>query len=335
MANRIGKYSSFREWMIWCLGLKQTTAKTTATYLRKLEENVLHDEMKEKWTLSDIHQWLNDIDAGKCPKSDLSEIKTKLTALLEKALWAKNGRGDKECRLPDDYDTLKGGCRAFNNYLKYLVAVSDCFSFEDAKEVNPEINDISPLDSQSNYDRRLQIFRKASVSKLIQYLETPGLVDNILDCFHSIISETSQELRRAELTSFMTSTSQEYVGNLLGWRAEILNTMPVEFIGRDDCSIKHKLEARRKSPESTTFTTLFSTAVSTLRRLEESLYPLSDEAHTTSSILSALSHRLNPQGNSLSNNASPAPGFKEIYNAYVSLLNAYKEYVSNFIFLIK
>ena len=89
---------------------------------------------------------------------------------------------------------------------------------------------------------------------------------------------------------------------MLGRHAELLNSMPVEFIGGDNCNIKSKLIDRKKDSNITSFTAwghghshTTSSIVSFLRLRDAEFYPriilqrlCGDNSHTLNTVVKGL-----------------------------------------------
>lgn len=186
MANKIGKYNPFKEWLLWCGKKSKTVATTLASYLRRFEEDLLLKGSSQCLSFSEIHQLLKDIDDGKQhPQqignviNELQKIHKTLTTEIKAVI-----KGETKDQMSEvDLETLYGWQRAFNAYLRFLVDVTDCFDMSMVRSINPKIG-VGGMKAKPDkyYPKRVKLFRCGLYKLLLEKLNFK-LIDKTLDAF--------------------------------------------------------------------------------------------------------------------------------------------------------
>ncbi len=342
MANKTKKYNSFREWLIWCAKRTPNSAKTVVSYLRRIEEELLEYQLGTSDVFSQVHQILNDIDAGKRPHYEIDgavEILKCVQGLLHDARDGKrdikpkfdckslkrDNRSSDEIRKSsnvDEYELLRGAIRAFNGYLKFLTDVTACFGIENALEVNSRIRDDFRDADDSNYEKRLLLFRHGLASRFIKFFNVNDYVEAVLDGFSEIIERYSLPNNPAVATQF--SINNVASPSSCSWRSELLNHINYNIISHK--RIKRGFNVIRELPTTETTDLLINFITKVYHSIDFLYSQLNPEERIVQSPEAQLSSLIN---NAL-NNEIVMPGFDKIERIYLQCIEDLKAYMLAF-----
>lgn len=347
MANKTKKYNSFREWLIWCTKGSPNSAKTVVSYLRRIEEEFLEYHLGTPDVFSQVHQILNDIDAGKKPHNEIDgakEILKCVQGLLHDAKdGARNIKPRCDCKSlkkdsisseeiresPDiEYELLRGAIRAFNGYLKFLTDVTDCFGIEDALEINPRIRDDFRDADDPNYEKRLLIFRHGLASRFIKFFNVNDYVEAVLDSFSEIVERYSLPNNPAVATQF--SLNEVASPSRCSWRSEVLNHINYS-IAKNYSITTHRRCKRgfnviREQPVHQTTDLLINLIANTYHSIDFLYSQLDPEER----IVQSPESRLSLIVISALNNDIVMPGFDKIEKIYYQCIEDLKAYILAF-----
>lgn len=206
MANKKGKYDSFKQWLIWCNSQSPVTAKTLVSYLRKLEKTLLIQEGSFS-EFHVLHDQLNVIDTqsnsyGHETMMNVVESLAAIENFIKGELHAETNKTDT------DLDVVNGWRRAFNKYLEFLSDVTTCFNDDDAKKVNDNLRFNPNRRLDEYYEKRLKIFKSGFPYDLLKLPEATNLVEGMLDKIADFIDSIVAPSYCAQVaTQFLTTDS--------------------------------------------------------------------------------------------------------------------------------
>lgn len=237
MANKTGKYNSFKQWLMWCRGKNQASATKLASYLRRLESDLLLKlpEPRKCRPFHELHQMLLDIDRHKAVGFSIDDVVEELKKILTAI---DNERKEEDIRNqvsevePEVLDDWRG---AFNAYLKYLSDITECFTMDDAKQVNEkiEIGGHSTCYDERLYHTRLKLFKHGVYKCIVDNIGMANVVDKVLDAFSESIDILTMREPYEVPTQFIVEGSTQYeIGD---WRAIIIDNIRYSIEDDTEC----------------------------------------------------------------------------------------------------
>lgn len=231
MANKTGKYNSFKQWLMWCRGKNNASATKLASYLRRLEADLLMKlpEPEKCKPFHELHQMLLDIDKRKAVNFSLEDVVLefkKILSAIDKERKEEDIKNQVSEVEPEVLDDWRG---AFNAYLKYLSDITRCFTMDIAMHINPKIEiggqKSSSCYSEQSYKIRLKLFKKGVYKCIVDKLGFNNVVDNVLDAFSESVDLLTQSSPYEIPTQFIVNSPAKEIGS---WRTILLDKIQSE-----------------------------------------------------------------------------------------------------------
>jgi hypothetical protein len=163
---------------------------------------------------------LKKIDTGELPLSAMGEVVKRIRDMYDVISKESDFKEQTQDINPE---TLKGYQRALNAYLKYLIEVTDSFTSELAKEINPSIK-LEDISNDEAHRKTLDFFKYGLLDALFKKYRLPDLTEQALDVLEAAIKRFKEADIQPNISTQFIVTSNVNTASLpkFSWRQELI-----------------------------------------------------------------------------------------------------------------